>query len=371
MTPDQLKLLKELTKLGNVLYLPKPKKDLIVDAIASMNIAALKILLDDDKTYVDTTKEIFLNKLELLFEDFKLSGDTALKIENGTCGSSQCSNCGEKVYRFVGNQSKNYFDFIFEMNGKTIVEISYCFLFKTNIKSDNLGEPVYIEIDRDDRIDFNKSPEYLELYNATQVAYCEIISNPPILLNIESMDLFIQKYSNLYHCIICNGDYNDFQMKWDNFLNIFTSILNIKKYLTSSDYTEILLANNFLEQTSHEQDLIDWVLKYENNFHLTPYEIKWCFERQNEFLICKLSSEIHFYGEQFNHVYDFVTSYRKHEKDLLEKYNTYTEEEYNEAQNIEAHLNKGSDLFSLQFHINKRKELTALGISLPFYLGKV
>ncbi len=71
------------------------------------------------------------------------------------------------------------------------------------------------------------------------------------------------------------------------------------------------------------------------------------------------------------YVFDFVTSYRKHEKDLLEKYNTYTEEEYNEAHNSEEHLNKGIDLFSLQFHNKKRKELTALGISLPFYLGKV
>lgn len=193
------------------------------------------------------------------------------------------------------------------------------------------------------------------------------LKNSPSLLDLDAMELLIAEYSNLYECIIGNDDYNSMQMKWDNFLNIFGSIIDIKTYLTSSEFTEILLANNFLEQISNEQDLIDWVLKYENKFRVIPYEILWCSERYNDFLSCKLSGVIHFYGERFNHVFDFVTSFRKHESELLEKYNTYKEEEYIEAHDSEAHINRGSDLFSLQYHINKRKVLVEIEIILRFY----
>ena len=196
MSPEKLKLLQDLAKLGDVLYLTKPKNTLIVEAIATMNIPILNLLLDDHKTYADTTKEIFINKLENIFEDFKHSGDTELLIENGSCGSMQCSNCGAKGYRFVGNYSKDYFDFIFEMDGDFLKEISYCFLFKTDKSSTDFAEPIYIEIKYDDRKDFNKTPEYRQLFNAAQIAYSEIITTPPLLLDIKELDDLLEKYSN-------------------------------------------------------------------------------------------------------------------------------------------------------------------------------
>jgi len=121
-----------------------------------MNIPALKILLDDDKTYLGTTKEIFIKGLSTLFEDFKNLGDTALIVKDGFCNSSECCNCGMNGYRFVGSISRKYIDFIFEIEAEDLNEISHCYVFKTNMESDDLGEHVYIKIYYDDKVAFEK-----------------------------------------------------------------------------------------------------------------------------------------------------------------------------------------------------------------------
>lgn len=370
MTPRKLKFPQELSDLGDVQYFSKPKKTLLVEAIAAMNISALKILLDDDKTYINTTKEVFLNGLEILFEDFKRSGNTQLLVNNGSCSSKHCTNCGVKGYRFVGNNFKDYFDFVFEMEGEEVKEISDCFLFETDIASTDLAEPFFIEINYDDRNDFEKTSEYWEFFNATQTAYSEIITTPPILLDSERLDGLLEKFADLNQCIIGNDEYYGMQMKWDNFLSIYVSLESIRTYI-STHKIEILLANNLLEQIKTEQDLIDWVLRYKTIYDYAPFELTDYFVKQGKNFSCKLSDIVNFTGEPFNQVFNFITSYKKHEKELLDKYNTYTEEEYNEAHNSEEHLNKGIDLFSLQFHMKKRMVLSEIGITLPFYLGKV
>jgi hypothetical protein len=256
------------------------------------------------------------------------------------------------------------------MDGDEIREISHCYLFETEKKSTKNTEPVYIEINHDDRIDFEKTPEYLELYNATMHAFSEIAKTPPLILNLEDLAIWVEKYSDLYKSIDENDEYNLMQMKWDIFLEIYSSLKSIHEFM-NSDLIEILVANNLFELISNEEVLIEWVINNEAIFNQIPYGIVYLTEEDNT-VSCpsSYSNSVNFIKEPFEQVLKFIASYKKHEEELLEKYNTYTNEEYNEVQNSEAHLFRGSNLFSLQFHLNKRKELASLGITLPFYLGK-
>lgn len=369
MTPDQLKLLKELAKLGDVLYLTKPKKDLIIDAIASMNISALKILLDDDKTYIDTTKEIFLNGLSNLFEDFKKDDETELVVVNGFCGNKACSNCGVNGYRFVGVKSKKYFDFIFEMDGEHVREIGDCFLLKTKKEPVEYGDPVYIEIKNDERSDFKKTPEYCKFYHDTQTAINEITSNQESPLTIEKIDYFITKYTLLYDCIKNNEEYNSTQMKWDYFLWIIEIFTDFKNYASTKDILGIITAKNNLEQISNEEELLEWVLKNEEEYNKIPCFLLIITQEKDSKYSCRISEKVYFTGEPFRIIFDFISSYNKHKQELLEKYTTCTEDEFIEDYNI-TDVNQYMDFLSLQFHLNKRKELASLGITLPFYLAK-
>lgn len=119
----------------------------ILNSFTSMDIASLRCFLKDEYTYECTTKEIFLNEIDNIFEAYKNSGDTELIIYKGACaGSKTCDNCGIKGYRFVGNHSKNYMDLLFEIEGDDIKDIFDCMNFKTDVDIAELGMKADIDV---------------------------------------------------------------------------------------------------------------------------------------------------------------------------------------------------------------------------------
>jgi hypothetical protein len=117
-----------------------------------MDIAKLRLQLKDDYTYDETTKEIFLNKIESVFEAQKNLGDTELIIYKGACAGKKCDNCGKKGYRFIGNHSRSYIDLLFEIEGNEIKDITACAKFKTVVRIADLGIKFDIDVDLDAQI---------------------------------------------------------------------------------------------------------------------------------------------------------------------------------------------------------------------------
>ena len=70
MTPEQLKLIQQLAELGDITIVKRGVTSL-VNAISEMNSKVLELILDDDVSYQDTTKAIFLQKLKEVFKDFQ------------------------------------------------------------------------------------------------------------------------------------------------------------------------------------------------------------------------------------------------------------------------------------------------------------
>ncbi|MBS1745433.1 MAG: hypothetical protein JST21_04615 [Bacteroidetes bacterium] len=77
----------------------------------------LEILLDENKLYGDINKELFLEKLNMVFSKFKEAADTFLFSHKGVCFSENCPNISCRGYSFVGNNSQKHIDFVF-MNQK-------------------------------------------------------------------------------------------------------------------------------------------------------------------------------------------------------------------------------------------------------------
>lgn len=130
----------------------------ILRYFTSMDIAKLRLHLKDEYSYQDTTKEIFLNDIESVFEAHKDSGDTELIAYEGACaGSNICDNCGMTGFRFVGNHSKNYMDLLFEIEGDDIKDICDCMNFKTDVDIEDLGMKADIDVNLYDH-DINSIP---------------------------------------------------------------------------------------------------------------------------------------------------------------------------------------------------------------------
>jgi len=88
----------------------KTHLDAVIHFICEMDVEMVATLLDDQRTYQDFSKSLFIRKLGDLFFEFEQLGDTQLLLDRGQCYG--CS-CGSSGYSFVGNKSMAYIDIVF------------------------------------------------------------------------------------------------------------------------------------------------------------------------------------------------------------------------------------------------------------------
>lgn len=332
----------------------------ILNAFSSIDIEKLHLHLKDGYTYQETTKEIFLKKLESIFEAHRNSGDTELLLYPGVCAGKTCDNCGKKGYRFVGNHSKNYTDFIFEVNGDDITDIYSCAEFKSETEIPGLETKVSVFIHLDEYASFPKTADYWARVYAAQDAYSELITNPPRKPGFDEIKYWVDKHADLYNRL---GGYNVLvpQMQWTSFLMYYNDLKKLVSFI-SENLDEIRQANQSKKDLKTEQELIDWVIKYETVYGKGTIDLRYGIKKKDEPYI--------FEGMIFYETFHFFETYRNNSESLLEKYSIYTNKEVSELYNDESSGADIDDLCSLRFHINRRKELEKIGVKLPFYLQK-
>ena len=250
MTPEQLKLIKVLTEIGDVTLIKRDVQS-VVKAISFMDIPALELILEDDISYYDTTKTIFLQKLNDVFVEFHKE-DTRLFPYIGKCNSDECSNTNKKGVAFIGNISGRYLNLILEQNEEGFVKDIYtCSSFCTNEKIiDENKIELRITVYKDEKIDFKPTPNYqfnnnnsikaifeLKQFNEAEITKAQIIS-------------WIKEYENLYKSMDwLNHFYKDQKIFYDCFYEIRT----IYRFLIIDD--EAFIALSKLKQLISKMNL--------------------------------------------------------------------------------------------------------------------
>ena len=340
----------------------------ILSNFASMNIDNLRLILNDKYLYQDTTKEIFLNEIESFFEAHKNSEDTELIIYKGKCAGKTCENCGKQGYRFVGNKSKNYFDLLFEMNGDDITDICSCPQFNANEEIDNLGEKGEIEINLDDQASYVKTPEYWTKLYAATTACSEIITTPPRIVSYNELCYWIDKNAvtdSLIGRFDLFGEPNI--MKWTKFSILYADLKKIRSYITSH-IEEFRLAIYQSKKIQTEQDLVDWIVKYEDINEEAAYDLKYCYVKEHESYRLFPSNPILFHDPIFDDMFSFLKYFQDHFDDIFVKYSTYIDEDNSILFNTGGVRSCDITNFSLKFHLAHRKAMEELGTKVPFYL---
>lgn len=88
----------------------KTQLDAVIHFFTKMDVDMVSTLLDNQTTYQDYNKSLFIRKLGDLFFEFSQLGNMALFVEKGECYG--CS-CGVSGYTFIGNKSHSYIDIVF------------------------------------------------------------------------------------------------------------------------------------------------------------------------------------------------------------------------------------------------------------------
>lgn len=110
--------------------------------IEKMDIEMVDAFLDNDKTYQDFEKYLFISKLQKAIENFANLGDTHLISCDGSCNSCDKTKTS---FTFIGNNSKNYMSIVFDTADNKINDLYECSDFKNMQTNLNLKERIYID----------------------------------------------------------------------------------------------------------------------------------------------------------------------------------------------------------------------------------
>ena len=159
-----------------------------------MDIDMLALILDENKTYQEATKEVFLEKLNVVFEKFKKENDTSLTPYPGVCKSTECSNTGCKGYSFVGNTSGTYIDLIFDDKEGEVHDIFYCHTMESEHQKLEDSNKINIYVGPEEEAAFVPTTEYLYQVQQSDKALKEILSYQNPYFSKESILYLVHKY---------------------------------------------------------------------------------------------------------------------------------------------------------------------------------
>jgi hypothetical protein len=326
------------------------KKEFIIGSFQKMDWNMLDILLDENKTYQDAKKDVFLEKIEEAFSILKRHDDTILLPYEGFCNSEECSNKGCKGYSFVGNNSKQHIDLIFEELDDDINDIYHCSHFKTNDISVETENLIAIDIKNDERADFKPSIDFLIKSQKCKSAYEELYQYQNKIINKEVYIEWLDKFYNLYKSFdLPPFFYSDF----NKFHNLYYKISLLNDFLQSSNLAKNAIKEFQTIDKNNEQQLLKWLIKHEetgDNLTLFLYEdIDFEYPEKREYFEVE---NLKIDTSDFKYIANFKFHFDEHYWNMLEKHTTFSNEESIRYLNENNELS--SYVSSLSYHLNKR-----------------
>jgi len=161
MDAEQKELIKQLAQMGDVVLITdgnrinlndngeislETQADAVLYFLQRLDINMLEMILENQRTYQDFEKSLFINKLSNAFDEFIKWGNTYLNRYEGFCNSELC-NFKSKGFSFVGNKSGHYFNLIIDSKEGVIHDIYECESFESC--NQNLERSYRITIDDD------------------------------------------------------------------------------------------------------------------------------------------------------------------------------------------------------------------------------
>ena len=262
MTPEQQKLLQYLNQMGDVQIFNR-KKESIVKAITDMNLKILQLILDENLTYQDATKDIFLTKLTEIFDEFNKTHDT-LSAHSGKCNSKECSNHNKNGMLFCGRNSGKHFNLIIEEDeNENVKDLYYCSDFKCNFedKANIKGKPFRVYMHEDEKATFKPSSHYKYINTTSLKALSDLNNFKDKTISKNELFDWLQEYFDFYSSMSL------FKLRYKNehqFYHSYDRANDLKKYLVlEEDCAEAMrLFDKLL--IDNEMNLLKWLSEHEH-----------------------------------------------------------------------------------------------------------
>lgn len=350
--------------------------DQILDCFASMDIEGLRMYLKDEYEYQKASKEVFLNRIEEIFEKMNLLGDSSLKVFPGACCHSGCNpEMTRAGYRFIGDVTHNFFDLRFIIaprendQVKDITEIFNCNYFLTNENTRELGERFEVLIFKDEELDFHSTPEHLIYTDQAIRAQSELVSIPIQTIDWEYALSWLFRHKQTFNYVYEND--NTFEVsKWTKFKFTYRDLEEVIEIFQKLAQFEIFKFSS-LQIEENEVELISVILKIEEILDSSLMFFRKKIEFNNLDYYWNFRNEFYLIGELISEVGRWMDEwFYPTQKMLVEKYFALSEGEIDKI--IELDYLEETDLkLDLLFtHMGIRKKAELIGEWIPYYLRK-
>lgn len=321
----------------------KTKKEIIIEAFERMDMNMLEVVLDDNKTYQEATKEIFLKKLASAFQEIKDKNVVSLKAHKGFCNSDECPNKGCNGYAFVDDVSKQYISLIFDETEDDVSDIYNCNTFKTTEEDAFLSEDnrVYFSVRQDEESSFSPTVDYLITNQKCSDAIEELNQYKDTIIGKEIIKGLVHKYRDLKKFFDLPPIYYTTQKE---FYFLYCAIDELYSFTRNEHTSRMAFDEYHKEAEIDEKFLLFWASKYEetgNNLTLFLYDgIDYEHPDNNEFFDVRGYKIL---TKDFENLIKFKGLHDSIYWDLLDKYTTYAytdelwdgkDEEYNHNRSL-------------------------------------
>ena len=243
------------------------QKEEFILALKGMEFERINNLLDDEKSYMNVSKSLFLNRLQ---KSIKKS----VGFKNFTAVvTGQCNMCnkGSLAYQFIGNNKATLNLFIQEIDG-TIMDIYLCNSIQTTLEPSGISAISFSFFD-DEEVDFVPSLSHLILLQKIDRTIDEFNKLAElVLIPFEELEYWYQKNEYLISVLHLNNPFKRPNFKsFEKIIEIFKPIHFLVKNSQDNRKAELALQEYSAFKKDDERSMITWLLKY-RNLHFFTFE---------------------------------------------------------------------------------------------------
>lgn len=231
------------------------QKGLFFKAITDMNSSLLEVLLDKTPICDKLRNDLFIERMEGVFNEFKKSKDTLLLPYKGYCHNTTCKRkC--KGYIYVGNNSKKQFHAICEETEDAILNFQPFELSSEEISTKNVEIIPFPRTYSVDEVDYDG--RYNFIIKQMNDAISELIHDNDGYLTQHDYVPWVEKYKWLAY------ESKDVEYKFDHvFFDVYRNVEELVQFLQQKDKVINALKEYELVSKMGEKELLKWLVKYE------------------------------------------------------------------------------------------------------------
>lgn len=314
-----------------------------------MDIESLDLVFNVNQVLQETTKEIFLKKLNTVFAVFKKSGDTELTPYKGYCKAYGCTKEQGEGYSFEGNKSKKHFAITLFESKDDEVYVENCHDFELSDNMLEIKEIIKFYIYEDEKVNFIPDPKYSAIHTICSEALIQLKK---------------QYINNIIDKSIYTAWLDKFKLTYQSVKTYsYTHSYAFERYSNLEELTDYLEndipAKNALHEfesinLNNDEDLLKWLVRHEKTadnlvlfleIHgdIDPSRIDTYSYFEVEFLKIKVND--------FKNIIRFKILFDEYYWDMLHKYKSHDETESEDYLNTPE---KTEISTSLSYHLNKR-----------------